>query len=148
MDDLQTLVEFNAAMALETERLRLLPEVVSAGVRAVLSDRSRGFYLVSELDGLVIGAMMITLEWSDWRNGNFWWVQSVYVRPEHRRQGVFGGLYRHAQELAAGDATVCGFRLYVEENNRSAQRTYTSLGLAQTRYLVFEELKPGIQFYE
>ena len=86
---------------------------------------------------------MITKEWSDWRNGAFWWIQSVYVRPEFRRQGVYRRLYRHVQALAKKDRRVCGFRLYVERENRRAQVTYRALGMEKTRYLVFEELKPG-----
>jgi ribosomal protein S18 acetylase RimI-like enzyme len=90
---------------------------------------------------------MITKEWSDWRNGTFWWIQSVYVRPQFRRQGVYKNLYRHVQELASKDPAVCGFRLYVERENERAQATYSALGMKQTRYLVFEELKPGVRFY-
>ena len=90
---------------------------------------------------------MITTEWSDWRNGDFWWIQSVYVRPGFRRRGVYRRLYRYLQELAAQDPAVCGFRLYVEHDNQRAQATYRAAGMAQTRYLVFEELKPGILFY-
>lgn len=146
--DLPTLVEFNIAMALETEGLRLLPELVTAGVGAVLSDASRGFYLVALRDEVVVGSMLVTPEWSDWRNGLFWWVQSVYVRPQQRRQGVFRRLYQHVQDLAAADPTVCGFRLYVEKNNAPAQRTYASLGMEQTHYVVFEQLKSGIHFHD
>lgn len=144
--DAAVLAEFNAAMALETEGKRLLPEVVGAGVRSLLANPESGFYMVAEQDG-VVGALMITKEWSDWRNGSFWWIQSVYVRPAWRRQGVYRRLYRHVQELAAKDPAVCGFRLYVERANRQAQTTYRALGMSETRYLVFEELKPGVRFY-
>lgn len=146
IDDLPTLVEFNSALAYETEHIQLLPEVIRAGVSAVLQDASLGFYLVSESRSTVCGAMMITTEWSDWRNGHFWWIQSVYVRPEQRQRGIFRGLYLHAEQLAASDARVCGFRLYVEKDNQTAQRTYTSLGMQPTHYGVFEKLKPAVRF--
>lgn len=145
--DAPVLVEFNAAMALETEGKHLLGEVIGAGVASLLGNPASGFYVVAEKADRVIGSLMITKEWSDWRNGTFWWIQSVYVRPELRRQGVYKRLYRHVQELAAGDPAVCGFRLYVERENGRAQETYRALGMKQTRYLVFEELKPAVRFY-
>jgi ribosomal protein S18 acetylase RimI-like enzyme len=145
--DAQAIVEFNAAMALETEGKRLLPEVIGAGVRSLLRNPQAGFYVVAEERNQVIAALMITNEWSDWRNGTFWWIQSVYVRPEFRRQGVYKNLYRHIQNMAAKDKRVCGFRLYVERENRRAQKTYRALGMGKTHYLVYEELKPGVKFY-
>jgi ribosomal protein S18 acetylase RimI-like enzyme len=145
--DAQAIVEFNCAMALETEGKRLFPEVIGAGVRSLLRRRNAGFYLLAETREQIAGVLMITTEWSDWRNGAFWWIQSVYVRPEFRRQGVYRRLYRHVQGLAKKDRGVCGFRLYVERENRRAQATYRALGMAKTRYLVFEELKPGVRFY-
>ena len=145
--DAAVLTEFNAAMALETENKALLPEVVGAGVRALLDNPAAGFYVLAEEAGAVVGSLMITAEWSDWRKGSFWWIQSVYVRPEWRRKGVYRRLYHHVQELAARDPAVCGFRLYVERENGRAQATYRALGMKETRYLVFEQLKPGIRFY-
>ncbi|HEV3009563.1 MAG TPA: GNAT family N-acetyltransferase [Burkholderiales bacterium] len=145
--DAAVLTQFNAAMALETEGKELLPEVVGAGVHSLLGNPASGFYVVAEIENLVAGSLLITKEWSDWRNGSFWWIQSVYVRPEFRRRGVYKRLYRHVQELAAKDPAVCGFRLYVERENVRAQNTYHALGMKQTRYLVFEELKPGVRFY-
>ena len=145
--DAAVLAEFNAAMALETEGKELLPEVIGAGVRSLLARPGSGFYVVAEDDGKVVGSLLITKEWSDWRNGDFWWIQSVYVRPAWRRQGVYKRLYRHVQEQAAKDPAVCGFRLYVERENKQAQSTYRTLGMKETRYLVFEELKPGVRFY-
>jgi ribosomal protein S18 acetylase RimI-like enzyme len=144
--DAGVLIEFNAAMALETEGKELLPDVIGAGVRSLLGNPAAGFYLLAEQDSAV-GSLMITKEWSDWRNGTFWWIQSVYVRPEFRRQGVYKNLYRHVQELASKDPAVCGFRLYVERENERAQATYSALGMKPTHYLVFEELKPGVRFY-
>ena len=119
--DAAVLVEFNAAMALETEGKNLLPEVIGAGVRGLLDNPVAGFYVLAETER-VLAALMITKEWSDWRNGSFWWIQSVYVRPEARRQGVYRRLYRHVQEMAAKDPQVCGFRLYVERENSAADR--------------------------
>ena len=145
--DAPVLIEFNTAMALETEQKELLPDVIGAGVHSLLGNPAAGFYVVAEKDDRVVGSLMITKEWSDWRNGTFWWIQSVYVRPEARRQGVYKLLYRHVQELAAKDPAVCGFRLYVERENARAQATYQALGMKETRYLVFEELKPGVRFY-
>jgi ribosomal protein S18 acetylase RimI-like enzyme len=145
--DAAALTEFNAAMALETEAKELLPEVVGAGVQSLLANPASGFYVIADEGGRAVGSLMITKEWSDWRNGSFWWIQSVYVRPEWRRQGVYKRLYRHIRELAAQDPSVCGFRLYVERENSRAQATYRALGMKETRYLVFEELKPGVRFY-
>ena len=145
--DAPILIEFNCAMALETERKELLPEVIGAGVRALLANPAAGFYVVAEAEGRTVGALLVNKEWSDWRNGTFWWIQSVYVRPERRRQGVYKALYRHVKEMAAKDPGVCGFRLYVERENTRAQSTYTSLGMQETSYRVFEELKPGVRFY-
>ena len=145
--DAPVLIEFNAAMALETEHKALLPEVIGAGVHSLLANPAAGFYVVAEQNDRAVGSLMITKEWSDWRNGTFWWIQSVYVRPESRRQGVYRNLYRHVQQMAADDPGVCGFRLYVERENSRAQATYGALGMRPTHYLVFEELKPGVRFY-
>ena len=145
--DAPDIAAFNAAMALETEGKRLFPEVIGAGVRSLIRSPKAGFYLLAETKAGIAGALMITKEWSDWRNGAFWWIQSVYVRPEFRRRGIYRRLYRHVQRMARGDSRACGFRLYVERENRRAQATYRALGMEKTRYLVFEELKPGVRFY-
>jgi ribosomal protein S18 acetylase RimI-like enzyme len=145
--DARVLTEFNSAMALETERKRLMPRVIGAGVRGLLRRPDSGFYTVAELGGEIIAALMVTKEWSDWRNGDFWWIQSVYVRPEHRRRGVYKRLYRYLRKLAARQRAVCGFRLYVEQGNRRAQATYRASGMERTHYLVYEQLKPGIRFF-
>ena len=146
--DAPALVAFNSAMALETEGKRLLPHVIRAGVRALLRRPDSGFYLVAEVDGGVIGTLMVTREWSDWRNGDFWWIQSVYIQPAFRRRGVYRRLYRHLQADAAKKRAVCGFRLYVERHNRRAQATYRANGMERTHYLVYEQLKPGIRFFK
>ena len=138
MADINILVEFNAAMALETERKTLDPRILSAGVAAVLAEPRRGFYLVAEAERDVVGCLMITYEWSDWRNGDWWWFQSVYVRPEDRRRGVFRLLYAEVERRARATPRVIGLRLYVERDNASAQRTYASLGMSETHYRLFE----------
>ena len=145
--DAEVLIEFNRAMALETEGKDLLPDVIGAGVHSLLENPASGFYLIAEADGRAVGTLLVTKEWSDWRNGSFWWIQSVYVPREFRRRGVYRRLYEHVKELAAQDAKVCGFRLYVERENSRAQAVYRALGMGETRYLVFEELKPGVRFY-
>ena len=136
--DFTFIVESNVAMALETEGLALDEAQVRAGVGAVLADSALGFYLVAEIDGNPAGQLMITYEWSDWRNGLFWWIQSVYVRPEHRRQGIYTALHRHVAEAAQAAGGVCGIRLYVEQNNTTAQRVYESLDMYRTRYQMYE----------
>jgi ribosomal protein S18 acetylase RimI-like enzyme len=146
--DADTIIEFAAAMALETERKVLLREVIAAGVHHLLAHPEMGFYVMAEREAEVAGSLMVTTEWSDWRNGNFWWVQSVYVRPQFRRRGVYRELYRYLQQRAETDPSVCGFRLYVERDNSRAQATYRAAGMEQTQYLLFEELKPGVRFYE
>lgn len=144
--DADAIAAFNAAMARETEGKELIPEVIGAGVRRLLGMPSLGFYLVAEHQGEVIGCLMITNEWSDWRNGLFWWIQSVYVKPQFRRQGVYRRMYEHVRALAQSDASVCGFRLYVEKENEAAHATYASVGMKETDYLIYEELKPAIRF--
>ena len=146
--DADTIIEFAASMALETERKVLLRQVIGKGVHHLLGHPGMGFYVMAECDGAIAGSLMVTTEWSDWRNGNFWWVQSVYVRPEFRRRGVYRRLYAYLQERAYEDPTVCGFRLYVERDNARAQATYRAAGMQPTQYLLYEELKPGIRFYE
>jgi ribosomal protein S18 acetylase RimI-like enzyme len=137
--DASTLAAFNAAMALETEHLALDAATVTAGVRAALRDETKARYFVADQGGRVIAQLMITLEWSDWRNGNLWWIQSVYVVPEFRGRGVFRELYGHVRTLARA-AGAAGLRLYVERDNTSAQRTYAALGMKLTAYQVMEEI--------
>jgi len=132
------LVHFNCEMARETENLELDTAVVTAGVNALFERPERGFYVVADAGGTLAGSLMVTNEWSDWRNGLFWWIQSVYVRPDYRRRGVYRSLYRHVESTAADHPEVCGFRLYVERDNHRAQQTYRSLGMEQTPYLVYE----------
>jgi len=137
--DADTIADFNAAMAAETEHLTLDRPTLLAGVRAALADANKARYFVADAGGRVVGQLMLTREWSDWRNGDIWWIQSVYVRPDFRGRGVFKALYRHVQQLARGEGAV-GLRLYVEKENAAAQKTYESLGMTPTHYLVMEEM--------
>lgn len=138
--DASALIEFNIAMAQETESKELPTAVVSAGVRNLLENPHYGFYVIAEKGEEITGCLMVTTEWSDWRNGEFWWIQSVYVRPEFRRQGIYRKLYESVRTRAAMKGNVCGFRLYVEQENAVAQRTYQDMGMEETSYKLFEEL--------
>ena len=146
--DSQSLADFNRKMAWETEGIKLKPEVILQGVENMINTPSMGFYLVIEVDGELQASLMITTEWSDWRNGLFWWIQSVYVTPDYRRKGLYRAMYDKVRELAGNEPNVCGFRLYVERENIPAQKTYQSLGMEETEYHLYEELKPGLQFLE
>ena len=136
--DAAVIADFNRRMARETERRRLIPARVHRGVSALLKDRAKGIYFVAEEKGAVVGQLLITYEWSDWRTGNFWWIQSVYVVPECRQRGVFRALYAHVHGLAKSRRDVCGLRLYVDADNTRAQKTYANLGMARSRYEIFE----------
>ena len=135
--DCEVLAAFNAAMAVETENKTLDPQALRAGVARVLAEPARGFYLVAEIEGVVVGCLMVTFEWSDWRNGDWWWLQSVYVEPDHRRHGVFRTLYAEVERRAVEHADVVGIRLYVERDNARAQRTYASLGMHEDHYRMY-----------
>ncbi|MBI9073529.1 MAG: GNAT family N-acetyltransferase [Melioribacteraceae bacterium] len=141
LEDADTIKEFNKAMALETEEKQLDNDVLSAGVKSLLNNPQYGFYLVAEKDDKVVGCLMITTEWSDWRNGLFWWIQSVYVDKNYRRQGIYKSLYNYVKELADSKENICGFRLYVENENVTAQKTYESLGMKLCYYKMYEEIK-------
>jgi ribosomal protein S18 acetylase RimI-like enzyme len=136
--DAEIVAEFNRRMALETEKVRLEPATILAGCRAVLGDAARGLYFVAEIDGRVVGQIMVTREWSDWRNGDIWWIQSVYVHPDYRRRGVFRALYRHVEQEARRSGVV-SLRLYVEQDNTAAQATYRALGMKLCHYRVMEQ---------
>ena len=146
LEDANALSEFNQNMAFETEGIKLIPEVISAGVKTMINNPQMGFYLVAEVDGDIQASLMVTTEWSDWRNGLFWWIQSVYVKPDYRRQGLYRQLYERVKSLAENEPGVCGFRLYVEHDNFNAQKTYHALGMDETNYKLFEELKNQTQF--
>jgi GNAT superfamily N-acetyltransferase len=136
--DQAILVDYNSRMAWETEQKQLDAEALTRGVAAVLGNPDKGFYLVAERDGDVVGQLMITREWSDWRNGDFWWIQSVYVREDARRLGAFRLLYQEVERLAREAPEVIGIRLYMEKDNQRARQTYASLGMHETDYVLFE----------
>ncbi|RAP57077.1 GNAT family N-acetyltransferase [Oleiagrimonas sp. MCCC 1A03011] len=136
-NDLDHLVAWNAAMAAETEDKTLDRAVLTAGVRGVLDEPRRGFYLIAERDGEPVGSLLVTYEWSDWRNGDFFWIQSVYVVESARRSGVFRALYA-AVEQRAREAGAVGMRLYVEHENHRAQKTYEGLGMQRCDYHMYE----------
>jgi GNAT superfamily N-acetyltransferase len=138
---LQSIVAFQIAMAWETEEVRLDPPTVSAGVRAVFENPTLGCYYVAELESRVVGVTLTTYEWSEWRNGVVWWIQSVYVVPEYRRQGIYSGIYAFVRGLAESDPAVRGIRLYVDRRNKSAQEVYARLGMNGEHYQVFEWMK-------
>lgn len=138
--DIHTLVAFNQAMARETEDRHLPDARLLAGVEKLFQNPHYGYYLIAEIGGEVVGCLMITYEWSDWRNGLCWWIQSVYVKPAYRRRGVYTRLYEHIKQQAADDGGICGFRLYVERENHVARRTYTALGMQEAYYIMYEEM--------
>ncbi len=136
--DAPVIARFNLALAHETEHRELEPARLLAGVQALLADPARGFYVLAEVDGVVAGQTMVTREWSDWRNGHFWWIQSVYVRQEFRGRGLFRELFEHIKEAARGEGDVCGLRLYVEQGNVIAQTVYEHLGMGRACYQLME----------
>lgn len=138
-NDCATIVAFNARLAEESEGRRLDPETLRLGVENLLREPSRGRYFLAEADGRIIGQAMITYEWSDWRNGMFWWLQSVYVLPEHRGRGVLRAIVAHLETAAAERPGVCGLRLYVDRHNHTARAAYHRLGLAPAGYEVLEK---------
>ena len=138
LDDAIQIAQFNQMMALETEEKTLDPETVAKGVEAVLTHADRGFYTVAEIDGKVVGCLMITFEWSDWRNGNIWWIQSVYVDARHRKTGVFRAMYEHLYKQAASTEDIAGIRLYVDKTNTAAQAVYRKMGMNLARYDIYE----------
>ena len=139
--DAGAIIDFQIAMARETEDFDLVREITTQGVHAVFADPSLGRYFVAESDGRTIASLMITYEWSDWRNGVVWWIQSVYVVPDHRKKGVYAGLYQHIKTMVEAEPSIRGIRLYVDNRNTSAQEVYTRLGMQGEHYRVFEWMK-------
>lgn len=146
IEDTQVLADFNINMAYQTERIKLIPEVTRAGVETMIKNPQMEFYLVAEDQGEIAASLMVTTEWSDWRNGLLWWKQSVYVRPQNQRRGLYRQLYQQVKSLAESETNVCGFRLYVEQGNSAAQATYRSLGMVETAYKLYQEFKPDIRY--
>jgi len=137
--DLSALIQFNQAMAMETEELALDDNLLKKGVNTLLSQPEKGFYLVAEIGNEIVGSLMVTFEWSDWRAKDYYWIQSVYIRPENRRQGIYGKLYQAVKDIAEENGGAASFRLYVEQENSKAQQTYQALGMEQSYYLMYEE---------
>ena len=138
--DAGTIASFNSAMCEETEGRSLDPDMIGPGVVRLLADSQKGRYWVAERKGKIIGQIMVTYEWSDWRNGMLWWIQSVYIVPNARRQGVFSALYRHVVALAQDDPDAAGLRLYYEKDNDKARATYEKLGMIDPGYRVMEAI--------
>jgi GNAT superfamily N-acetyltransferase len=138
-DDLEHLVACNSGLAAETEDTHLSRDTLLAGVRAALGDPNRGFYLVAKDDGARAGALLITKEWSDWRNAWFWWIQSVFVLPEFRKRGIYAALHNEVLSLARRSGDVCGIRLYVDHENERAKATYEKMGMRPGRYDFYEQ---------
>jgi len=136
--DVETIARYNTSMALETEGVSLDQHRIKQGVHAVITDSSKGFYAVADIESRVIGQMMVTFEWSDWRNGIFWWIQSVYVIPQYRQLSVLTKLHEHVRSQARKNPSVCGLRLYVEEDNKIAQKAYKSLNMMESTYKIYE----------
>ncbi len=136
--DIDTIVQFQADMAMESEDYTLDKEKVTKGVSAAMLDESKGIYWVAKYDGRTIGSLMLTREWSDWNNEWYWWIQSVYVIPEFRKQGVYKAMYQKVKD-AAKENNVSQIRLYVDKTNHSAQKVYQNLGMHESHYLMFEE---------
>jgi len=138
--DAGTVAKFNTLMAMETEHKELDPDTILRGVKAIIKDPHKGFYLVAESRGEVVGQLMVTPEWSDWRDKYFWWIQSVYVREDHRKRGIYTSLYEHLQDMAQYRKDVVGLRLYVEKQNEAAKATYERLGMFKSCYDLYEVL--------
>ena len=138
-EDAAVLVEFQQAMAAETEDKGLDPTRLLKGIEYLLANPQEGIYLIAERDGASLGSLMVTFEWSDWRDGRFWWIQSVYVGSDYRRQGVYSALHAEIRAQAKADPQSCGLRLYVEQDNGDAQLTYQNLGMHETHYRLYEE---------
>lgn len=139
--DLNTLVEFQLKMAMETEELKLDREILIKGVKAVYEDPAKARYFVARIEERVVGMLMITLEWSDWRNGWVWWIQSVYVEQEFRKDGIFRSMYTYIRNVVENSDSIRGLRLYVDKRNIKAQKVYNALGMTGEHYTTYEWMK-------
>ena len=138
-EDVSLMVRWQLAMALETEDKPLDEAVLARGIQRAFEDPNKGRYFIAEIDGQPAGTLMLTWEWSDWRDGWWWWIQSVFVDEPFRRRGVYRALYAHVLGLAQADPEVRGIRLYVEQENASARRTYEFLGMQHPGYVMYEK---------
>tara|TARA_B100001750_G_C15467306_1_gene577797 strand:- start:458 stop:922 length:465 start_codon:yes stop_codon:yes gene_type:complete len=136
--DANAIIRFQKAMAFETEEKLLDEALLKSGVDSIFDSSAKGFYLVAEVDGHVIGSLLITYEWSDWRNATFWWIQSVFVDANWRRKGVYRSMHDYVCTLANSRGDICGIRLYVERSNTRAQQTYKDLGMTHSHYDLYE----------
>lgn len=139
--DIPTLLDFQLKMALETENVTLEISALTLGVQKMFKDPTKGRYYVAEENDEVIGCLMTTYEWSDWRNGTILWIQSVYVPKEHRGKGVYKELYNFIKQMVEVDPDITGIRLYVDKTNHSAQQVYKKLGMNGEHYATFEWMK-------
>ena len=139
--DAPSIVAFQLAMAWETENLKLDEPTVVKGVAAVFADQAKGIYYVAETDGKVVGSLLTTFEWSDWRNGTVLWIQSVYVRPEYRKRSIFSKLYKHIQKMVTDSSALRGIRLYADKTNTPAHGVYEHLGMTAEHYQMYEWMK-------
>ncbi len=140
-EDAQTIAEFQQKMAFETESVQLDMNIVTKGVMAVFDDEKKGDYFVAEKDGMIVGSLLTTFEWSDWRNGTVLWIQSVFILKEYRGQGIYKNMYLHIRNLVENDPALMGVRLYVEKTNDTAQKVYSKLGMDGDHYHLYEWLK-------
>lgn len=143
LKDIDVIVDFNRRLARETEDRELNVNIVHNGVSGLLKSSQRGRYFVAEIAGRIVGQIMLTSEWSDWRNGEIWWIQSVYVDADFRRRGLYRRMHEHVRDLAKSKPGVVGIRLYVEEHNRTAQETYAKVGMRPEGYIVLAEIWPS-----
>lgn len=139
--DIHVLVDFQQRLALESENIRLDAGALKKGMKALFEDPNKGFYNVAEDEGVIVGCHMITFEWSDWRNGMVWWLQSVYVKQSHRKKGVFRKMFDNLRAIVKNDPSVIGLRLYVDKTNSQAQQVYAAMGMNGDHYTVFELMK-------
>ncbi len=139
--DIEAIAAFQLAMAMETENLELNQDTVLIGVKSVLEDPSKGFYIVKEENNKVVASLMITLEWSDWRAQTIWWIQSLFVAPEWRQKGIYKSMYLYLKELVQNDPSIGGIRLYVDKTNTTAQKVYEALGMDGEHYRFYEDMK-------
>ncbi|MHC1708578.1 MAG: GNAT family N-acetyltransferase [Bacteroidales bacterium] len=138
---IETIVNFQLLMAIESEGITLDQEILSKGVKAVFADPAKGKYFLCQQEGKVIASLLITYEWSDWRNGMVWWIQSVFVSPDYRKSGVFRAMFENIRQQALNDPGVRGIRLYVDNGNTPALQVYQNIGMNGDHYRVFEWMK-------